>query len=217
MIRSATADDFAAVGELTVAVYIGEGFIPASSPYAQTLADTATRAAAAEVLVAEHLGEVVGSITVARPGSDYAPLARPGELEFRMLAVAKAARGLGVGTALVEHVLTIAAAEGYDSVVISTQSNMVDARRVYDRLGFVYVPQRDWQPIPGVELTVLEFAITRLRFSPIGREAPPPTREQRRAAGQGLAQPGQAVVLPRFRRAQAWRVSSLRPQAIHDS
>lgn len=166
MIRSATADDFAAVSELTVAVYIGEGLIPASSPYAQTLADTATRAASADVLVAEHLGEVVGSITVARPGTDYAPLARPGELEFRMLAVAKSARGLGVGTALVEAVLAIGTAEGYDSVVISTQSNMVEARRVYDRLGFVHVPQRDWQPIPGVQLTVLEFALTRVSRGP---------------------------------------------------
>jgi hypothetical protein len=39
--------------------------------------------------------------------------------------------------------------------VISTQSDMVDARRIYDRNGFVPAPERNWEPVPGMELTAL--------------------------------------------------------------
>lgn len=50
-------------------------------------------------------------------------------------------------------------AEAYDrgdhSVVISTQPEMVDARRIYDRNGFVPDPERAWEPIRGMELTVM--------------------------------------------------------------
>ena len=52
-----------------------------------------------------HNGRVVGSMTVARAGSSYADVAADDELEFRMLAVAKSARGKGVGSTLVRHVL----------------------------------------------------------------------------------------------------------------
>ncbi|WP_306362618.1 GNAT family N-acetyltransferase [Nocardia sp. CC227C] len=154
-IREARAGEFAAVGALTVEVYVGEGHVNPRSDYVSELADTATRAAAAEVLVAVRGDELLGSVTVARPGTAFADIARPGELEFRMLAVAKRARGLGVGSALIDRVVEIARAEGRDGVVLTTMPTMADARRIYDRVGFVHVPERDWRTMAGTPLTVM--------------------------------------------------------------
>ncbi|WP_040797683.1 GNAT family N-acetyltransferase [Nocardia higoensis] len=157
--RTATGADHDAIGELTVAVYVGEGYISPASPYADELADIARRADSATLLVAEHDGEVVGSLTVARPGTPYADIARPGELEFRMLAVAHAARGLGAGTALVRSVIERARAESFDAVVLTTMPAMAAARRLYDRLGFLHAPQRDWVTPSGLPLTVMRLPL----------------------------------------------------------
>ncbi|MFC9894414.1 GNAT family N-acetyltransferase [Nocardia sp. NPDC127579] len=159
VIRDATPVEYDAIGELTVEVYVGEGYVRPDSPYTAELGDTATRAAAARILVALHEGRVVGSLTVAPPGTPYAEIARPGELEFRMLAVSKLARGLGAGSALVRTVLGLAEADGYEAVALTTMPAMVDARRIYDRLGFVPVPERDWRTTAGEQLRVLRLQL----------------------------------------------------------
>ncbi|WP_027499188.1 GNAT family N-acetyltransferase [Rhodococcus sp. UNC363MFTsu5.1] len=154
-IRPATPADYDTIGELTVDVYVDGGFVSDTSAYVDRLRDTATRAEHAEVVVAVAGDEIVGSLTIAEPGTPFADVAEPGELEFRMLAVAPTARGKGVGSALVKHVLDEAYDRGLARVVISTEADMVDARRIYDRNDFIPAPQRDWEPAPGVELTVL--------------------------------------------------------------
>jgi GNAT superfamily N-acetyltransferase len=159
VVRDARPDEYDAVGELTVEVYVGEGYVDPASPYKAELADITHRAAEAQVLVAVHGDRVVGSLTVARPGTPYAGIARPGELEFRMLAVAKTARRLGAGTALVRTVIEMATAESLAAVVLTTLPAMVDARRIYDRFGFVPVPERDWRTEAGELLTVLSLRL----------------------------------------------------------
>ncbi|WP_280201363.1 GNAT family N-acetyltransferase [Nocardia cyriacigeorgica] len=159
IVRDALPTEYAAVSELTVEVYVGEGYVPAGNPYVHELADVEHRAASAQVLVAVYEDRVVGSLTVARPGTPYAEIARAGELEFRMLAVSKRARGLGVGTTLVRMVIEMASAQGFDAVVLTTMAPMVDARRIYDRFGFVPVPERDWHTEDGKPLTVLRLPL----------------------------------------------------------
>ncbi|MFD5810901.1 GNAT family N-acetyltransferase [Rhodococcus aetherivorans] len=154
-IRRVSPDEYDAVGALTVDVYVGGGFVEPDDPYAERLRDTAARDKHTEVVVALADGEIVGSVTLAEPASRFAHIAEKGELEFRMLAVAPSARGRGVGSALVRHVLDTAYDRGDRAVVLSTQPDMVDARRIYDRNGFVPVPERDWAPVPGVELSTL--------------------------------------------------------------
>ncbi|MEV6254513.1 GNAT family N-acetyltransferase [Nocardia sp. NPDC051911] len=166
VVRAARPEEYATIGELTVEVYVGESYVEAGSWYAGELADTARRAASARVLVATHAGRIVGSLTVAPAGNPYAEIALPGELEFRMLAVAKTARGLGAGTALVRTVLDLARAEGCAAVALTTMAAMVDARRIYDRFGFLPVPSRDWRTPAGELLHVL-----RLPLGPSGDSA----------------------------------------------
>ncbi|WP_405139351.1 GNAT family N-acetyltransferase [Nocardia sp. NBC_01388] len=159
-IRDAEPGDYAAIGALTVDVYVGEGYVMPESPYVAELADTVTRAAAAEILVAVQDDTVIGSLTMARPGTPFADIARPGELEFRMLATAKQARGSGVGTALVRYVVEAARTEGFAAVVLTTMPDMVDARRMYERLGFIPVPERGWNTMAGLPLTVMRLPLT---------------------------------------------------------
>ncbi len=159
-IRAARPEEFATVGALTIEVYVGEGHVSAESPYVGELFDTARRAEAAEVLVAVREGEVLGSLTVAHPGTEYADIARPDELEFRMLAVAKRSRGSGVGTALVHAVVDEARRAELPAVVLTTMPTMGDARRIYERLGFTHVPERDWATEKGLPLTVMRLSVS---------------------------------------------------------
>ncbi|TVL94052.1 GNAT family N-acetyltransferase [Streptomyces sp. SAJ15] len=96
-------------------------------------------------------------------GGAYANLARPGEAEFRMLAVRSAARRRGAAEALVRACLRRARELRRDRVVMSSQTDMTAAHRLYERLGFVRTPERDRSVVPG--LTLITFA---LELSPEG-------------------------------------------------
>jgi ribosomal protein S18 acetylase RimI-like enzyme len=91
-----------------------------------------------------------------------ADIALPGEAEIRMLAVAHEARGQGAGEALVRACVDRArATDGCVRVVLSTQRTMHAAHRIYERLGFVRVPERDWNPIPELDdITLLTYELT---------------------------------------------------------
>ena len=151
-IRLATDADLEAVGEVTVAAYAQFTLGP-DDPYVARLRDSATRAAQAELWVAEDDdGTVLGSVTRCPPGSPWREISRPGEGEFRMLAVGPEARGRGVGEALARHVLALCAEAGERVVVISSLTEMAAAHRIYARLGFRRLPERDWSPAPDVRL-----------------------------------------------------------------
>lgn len=151
VIRPARPDDYDAVGRLLVDAY-GPGGMPPDEPYWQALQDTAARTEDAEVWVADLDGRPVGTVTWAGRGSSQREVARDGEAEFRMLGVAPAAHGQGVGRALVEAVLDRAREDGYAAVVLSSDAWMSSAHRLYARLGFSRIPDRDWSPTPHVHL-----------------------------------------------------------------
>ena len=45
-----------------------------------------------------------------------------------------------------------ARAAGKTRMVLSTDVRMSAAHRLYERLGFTRLPERDWSPMPGVNL-----------------------------------------------------------------
>lgn len=156
-VREVRPDELAAVGSLTVAAYRADGFV-AESGYAAALADAAARAAAAELLVAVDDADIpIGTVTIVHAGSRFAELATEGELEFQMLAVAPEARGRGAGSALMAAVLQRARRAGAPRVVASSLPQMSAAHRIYHRLGFRRLLERDWEPETGVSL--LAFAL----------------------------------------------------------
>ncbi|HEX6935200.1 MAG TPA: GNAT family N-acetyltransferase, partial [Actinomycetes bacterium] len=85
---------------------------------------------------------------------------RPGEAEFRMLAVAPDARGRGVGGALAQWCVDRAREQGCTAVALSSLPEMQTAHRIYERMGFVRAPDRDWWPSQQTQLIVylLELA-----------------------------------------------------------
>lgn len=161
IIRPAREADLPVVGAITVEAYRVDGFVGAQDDYASTLADAASRFRDAELLVAVDSAsdEVLGSVTVVRPGTPYAEISQPGELEFRMLSVASSARGRGVGEALVRTVIDRARAAGLGSVVLSSSEKMAAAHRLYERLGFTRLPERDWAPLPGLNLMAYAYGM----------------------------------------------------------
>jgi ribosomal protein S18 acetylase RimI-like enzyme len=162
-IRPARPEEFRALGELTVTAYLDDeqlGFGPTDA-YLDVLRDVQGRARVGDVLVAVDDDEtILGGVTfVAEPGS-FADIAEPGEAEFRTLAVAAAGRGRGVGSALVEHCIDQARSLRRSRLVLSTQPAMYAARHIYERFGFVRLPERDWSPMPGLSLFVYALELT---------------------------------------------------------
>ena len=160
-LRRARPEDLPAVGEVTVAAY-AEFAHDDTEAYVDQLRDAATRDREAELWVAtpDDSGEILGTVTTTPAGSPWREVARDGEGEFRMLAVAPAARGRGVGTALVTLVVDRFRGEGASAVVMSTLARMEAAHRLYRRAGFVRDPERDWSPLPGVDLITYRLDLT---------------------------------------------------------
>lgn len=144
VVRQARAADGEVVGRLTEQVYRDGGF--GDDGYAVVLRDGATRVREAHVLVAELDGRVVGTVTVAQPGTAYAGFSQAGEVEVRMLAVADAVRRRGVADRLMDEAEDHARRAGADAVVLSTEPLMHAAHRLYQRRGYVRTPERDrWE------------------------------------------------------------------------
>ncbi|MFF4491960.1 GNAT family N-acetyltransferase [Streptomyces sp. NPDC001544] len=163
-IRRAEPAEYTALGDLTARAYLDDGLLDygEEDEYLPVLKDVAKRAAAAEVLVAVRDGELLGGATFVPDGGPVADIAGPGEAEIRALAVDHGARGQGVGEALVRACVDRArATEGCASLVLSTQRSMHTAHRLYERLGFVRTPERDWNPVPHLDdVTLLTYQLT---------------------------------------------------------
>jgi ribosomal protein S18 acetylase RimI-like enzyme len=142
-VRAAMPDEFARVGELTVTAYRALPVDHLFGGYDERILDTATRAGGAEVLVAVVDGRVIGSVTyVGDSSSEWSEWTKPGEAQFRLLAVDPAAHGQGAGRALVRACMDRAAGAG-STIVMHTTPWMDVAQGMYERLGFVRRPDRD--------------------------------------------------------------------------
>ncbi|WP_306328768.1 GNAT family N-acetyltransferase [Streptomyces venezuelae] len=162
-IRAVRPEEYEALGELTGQTYLNDGLLlhGENDFYLDVLKDTARRARESEVLVAADAEDgIIGGVTFALGGTPWADIAVPGEAEFRMLVVGPSARGRGVGEALVRTCADRARAlPECARLVLSTDVAMVRAHRIYERMGFVRTPERDWEPVPGHRLRTyaLEF------------------------------------------------------------
>ncbi len=146
-------DDFPRIGQLTHDVYVGGGL--ASPEYGEQLRDVAGRADQAELLVARvDDGHVVGSVALVLTGDFGEITESDDEAAFRMLVVDPAVQGRGVGRLLVTTCLDRARTAGKRRVVLSTDRRMTTAQRLYARLGFTRLPERDWSPRAGIDLLV---------------------------------------------------------------
>ncbi len=83
--------------------------------------------------IAEMGGKIVGSLFLVRVDGETARL--------RLLLVMPCARGLGLGTRLLEEGIRFARRCGYKKLVLWTDSCLVEARHIYQKIGFKLVKQ----------------------------------------------------------------------------
>ena len=156
-IREADRDELAELGGLTVETYLALEGMPRRDllpDYYAELGDVASRAAVPTntILVAHGAdGSLLGGVTFLLDLAHYgAPV--PSDLEdgagIRMLAVAPAAQGRGVGRALTVECLERARAARKRQVLLHTTRVMPVARRLYEKLGFRRLPEVDFE-VPG--------------------------------------------------------------------
>ena len=151
-LRAALPAEFDRIADLCVDAYSTGGHLREDDPYTEVLRNVAARAQAGQVLVHERDGRIAGTVTICPPGTEFSEIGRPGEFEFRFLAVDPAHWGTGVGPGIVETCDQLAREGGDAAIVICVISINTQARRMYERLGFERLPERDWSPNPQVDL-----------------------------------------------------------------
>ncbi len=147
-----------AVSELRVTAYTADGLLDVNPAYVETLRLLGTDGRG-EILVAADEDRLLGT-AMFEPWSPESEVARNAdEAEIRAFAVAPEARGRGVGRDLVNALVDRAREEGVSRLLLSTLPEMIAAQYVYRARGFERVPERDWAPVPGVEMLAYQLVV----------------------------------------------------------
>jgi predicted N-acetyltransferase YhbS len=161
-VRAARPEDREAIRDVTLAAYQEYA---AAMPgfwegYRRNIVASVTDVGSAEQLVAERAGAIVGTVLLYPPRRMELPGGGQLEMpwpEVRLLAVAPAERGRGVGAALMQECVRRVRRAGGRVVSLHTTDLMRSALRMYQRMGFVRAPELDFHPTPGT--TVMGFRL----------------------------------------------------------
>ncbi|WP_353815798.1 GNAT family N-acetyltransferase [Agromyces sp. SYSU T00266] len=162
VVRRMRDDEAAVAGRLVREAYAGDYDL--TDAYLDEIEAVDERAREHEVWVAVDAatGDLLGTVTTPRPGRRLSAVARyEDELDFRFLGVSSAARGRGVGEVMVRHVLALAASRGIRRVVLNTGEQMRPARRLYERMGFERLEDREFtfERPDGTSVHILAYGI----------------------------------------------------------
>jgi ribosomal protein S18 acetylase RimI-like enzyme len=162
-IRDARTHELDAVAAVMVAAY--EEYIPPDATggllaYREDIRDVRSRQGHATLILAEERARIVGAVTYYPDGSGDANVDWPREWAvIRLLAVHPEARGRGIGRLLTEECIRRARAGGARAVGLHTTVFMAVARAMYERMGFVRVPDFDFWPMPGIHVMAYRLSL----------------------------------------------------------
>ncbi|MBK9289145.1 MAG: GNAT family N-acetyltransferase [Flavobacteriales bacterium] len=154
--EATTTSDQVAACALQFAVYVGDGYAEAERA-ATNLKPEVLGSGGTQLIACRPDGSVVGAVLYLHQGSALQQVAAPGEREIRMLGVAREARGEGVGEALVRSCIERARMDNASALVLWTRLNMEAAQRLYARLGFTRITDRDMQDDRGFTRMVYAY------------------------------------------------------------
>lgn len=87
--------------------------------------------------IAERDGANVGCVFLVQARDEATQAVRPGIAQLRLLIVEPSARGLGLGERLVTECERFAREKGYERIVLWTNANLLAARGIYRKAGYV--------------------------------------------------------------------------------
>lgn len=87
-------------------------------------------------IIAEHDRELVGSVVYCSPGNSDSQFFQPEWSSIRMLAVLPLYRGQGIGQQLTLECIHRVQQDRAEAITFHTSELMMNARRMYERLGF---------------------------------------------------------------------------------
>jgi GNAT superfamily N-acetyltransferase len=154
IVRSATKAEREEMIAVTLAA--NEEYATAAPPaawadYQENIVAALTESDHAERFVAAINDVIVGSVLLLNATTaETAPGAPAREYpEIRLLAVVPAARGRGIGRALIDQCIRRAKQLGAPTITLHTTDLMLVAKRMYEQMGFVRDPDRDFSPYEG--------------------------------------------------------------------
>jgi len=126
--------------------------------YLEDIIDVRSRLGESDLLVADLNHRLAGCVTLYLDGSRSFPEVWPrGSAVVRLLAVHPEYRGREIGHALMEECIRRCRQAKVAAIGLHTTEAMDIARKMYERMGFVRVPESDFHPVPGV--TVMAYSL----------------------------------------------------------
>jgi GNAT superfamily N-acetyltransferase len=132
--------------------------------YEEEIRDVRRRLGVSTLIVAEDAGRLAGAVTYYPNASDE-PYGRwPSKWAvLRLLAVHPDIRGRGIGRLLTEECLRRARHAGRTAMGLHTTDLMTVARAMYERMGFVRVPEHDFYPVPSFHVMAYRLPLVPAR------------------------------------------------------
>lgn len=163
VIRDAQPSDREAIRKVTLSAFQEyAALIPSVwEGYREDISATLAEVKPAEQIVAEQDGVIAGTVLLypaetGSPAPDGVP-ATGAWPEVRLLAVAPASRGQGIGGALMRECARRARRSGAQALALHTSDIMSVAMRMYERMGFVRAPELDFHVY--VDLTIKGYLL----------------------------------------------------------
>ena len=154
--RSIPSDDLQ-LGELLVDAYVktyAEKLpdVVVSDARKADLRDTALRRQEAFVLVAEGNGEVIGTLTLFKPGSSDSKAWRKDGAEIRYMALDRNFHRQGISSQLLKEAAVVARSWHAACICLHVRQTALGVARMYAKNGFVRHPEGDRDERPEIFL-----------------------------------------------------------------
>ena len=164
LVRDAEASELDETGRVALSAYqeYADRLPPdAWTEYSANIVDVRSRLPESDLIVAVQGGRIVGAVTLFPTDRKRASLVWPPDWTgIRLLAVAPESRGQGIGRMLMEECIRRSRQQGAEAVGLHTTPLMSVAAAMYERIGFVRVPEFDFHPRPRWTVKAYKLPLT---------------------------------------------------------